>query len=85
MTYKLFIWQHGDKYIAVFPEIDSGDITIGDSKEEAKIQAKVKAINTLKSLETLPVERSIQDLRPIIDTLPENDLISVSGIDLSES
>jgi hypothetical protein len=85
MTYKLFIWKIKDKFVAVFPEIDSGDITVGEDKEEVKLQAKVKAINTLKALETLPIERSIQDLRPIIDTLPEDELISVSGIDLSES
>jgi hypothetical protein len=84
MTYKLFVWKVDDKFVAVFPEIDAGDITIGEDKDAVKIQAKVKARNTLKGLDTLPENRSLEELEDFATALPDNDLISVGGIALDE-
>jgi len=80
MVYKLFVWQVGDKYLAVFPEIDPEMIIYGDTKEEIKKELISRATSLLKAMETLPENKDLKELLSIMDTLPDNDLLSVSGI-----
>ncbi len=84
MIYKLFMWDTNGKFVALFPEIDPGDITVGINKEEVKIQAKVKAINTLKSMKELPDFKDLTDLKDIIEVLPTQDLIMVGTVNLDK-
>ena len=85
MIYKLFIWKHEDKYILVFPEIDPGMITIGEDKQEAKIEAIVKARLALKNMQEYPPNKSIEDMYDLLNTLPEEEFISTSGVEFDKN
>jgi len=80
MTYKLFIWKIKDKYIAAFPEIESSLVIVEETKEEAKKNIIKEATRYLKSLKEYPKNKNIEDLMDILNVLPEEDLISSSGI-----
>jgi len=84
MIYKLFMWNHKNKFIAVFPEIDSGQITIGDNKEEVKLKATTLARNKLKNIKIKPETKTVEELFEILNTLPSEDLMYAAGIDFDK-
>jgi hypothetical protein len=80
MTYKLFTWKIKDKYIAVFPEINIEMISWDSDKDKVKIDIVKKATEYLKTLDNMPENKPVEKLMPILEELPEEDLVSVAGI-----
>jgi len=80
MTYKLFIWKIGDKYLAVFPEVDVEMIAHGPDKEKVKDELIKRITTYLKTLDKYPENKNIKDILEILEVLPQESLISTSGI-----
>jgi predicted RNase H-like HicB family nuclease len=85
MIYKLFIWKHGDGYIACFPEVDPGLISHGPDKEIIKEELIERIAKYLKTLTDLPKNQSIEDLYEILSVLPHESIVSLSGIQFDKN